>query len=226
LRPAVDPDSAEQPMDAIRVVEPSGEFGPTLLEVPSGGLFAGQGIRYFTPEPMWDITDSLTVVYGMNSEYRIGSYASDGSLQRIITRAFEPRLITDRDIRAFFAYLDRAWLDAGVPATRLAENHALVSFEEFFPAYASFQTGAEGTLWVQPIQSPGDLTDEEIERYNFLEDFGTSGWDVFDGEGRFLGVVEMPERFQPRLFTGDEIYGVWRDELDVQHVMRLRIVYE
>jgi hypothetical protein len=33
----------------------------------------------------------------------------------------------------------------------------------------------------------------------------------------------MPQRFSPRLFHGDRIYGVWRDDLDVQYVMRLRI---
>ena len=34
----------------------------------------------------------------------------------------------------------------------------------------------------------------------------------------------MPERFAPRVFMGDKIYGVWRDELDVQYIVRLRIV--
>jgi len=47
---------------------------------------------------------------------------------------------------------------------------------------------------------------------------------VFDREGKFLGVVTMPPRFQPRLFHEDKIYGVWRDNLDVQYVMWLRIV--
>ena len=43
-------------------------------------------------------------------------------------------------------------------------------------------------------------------------------------EGRFLGVVSMPPKFQPRLFVGDAIYGVQRDELDVQYVVRVRVV--
>jgi hypothetical protein len=33
----------------------------------------------------------------------------------------------------------------------------------------------------------------------------------------------MPLRFQPLLVVGSRIYGVLRDELDVQHVVRLRI---
>ena len=47
---------------------------------------------------------------------------------------------------------------------------------------------------------------------------------MFDNEGRFLGVVSMPRRFQPVLFVDDKIYGIQRDELDVQYVVRLGIV--
>jgi hypothetical protein len=34
----------------------------------------------------------------------------------------------------------------------------------------------------------------------------------------------MPPKFAPRLIRGNQIYGVWRDELDVQYVTRLRII--
>jgi hypothetical protein len=49
-------------------------------------------------------------------------------------------------------------------------------------------------------------------------------WDVFDAEGHFLGVVSMPDHFTPWLFVGDAIYGVQRDELDAESVVRLRVV--
>ena len=88
----------------------------------------------------------------------------------------------------------------------------------------SLQVGHRGTIWVQRIRPPGDLTDEEIDRYNFLEEFGSPDWDVFDADGRFLGIVSMPQRFQPRLFLADRIYGVWRNELDVPFAVRLRVV--
>ncbi len=210
-------------MDAIRLVTSTGALADTLLEVPSGGLFEGRGIHYFTPEPVWDVTDSLTVVRAVNDAYRIHFHGRDGSLRRIVEKSSEPRRITDRDIRAFFAYLDREWIAAGVPPSRLQANHRRVGFAEFFPAFATFRIGLGGSLWVQPVRSPADLSDEEIERYDFVEDFGASDWDVFDAAGRYLGVVSMPPRFQPRLFSGDAIYGVQRDELDVQYVVRLRV---
>lgn len=211
--------------DAIIVIEPSGLFGDTLFQLPSGGLFQGPGIHYFTPEPFWAVTDSLTLLFGMNDQYRIGYYDRNGILERLVSKPAEPKPITARDIRALFFYLDRAWLEAGVPRSRLAANHEAVHFAEFFPAFASFHLGPRGSLWVQPVRSPGDLSDEELERYNFVEDFGGSDWEVFDKDGRYLGVVPMPPRFTPRVFLGDKIYGVARDELDVQSVVRLRVRY-
>ena len=142
LRPAPSPQqSAADSLDAIRVLEPSGAFGDTLLLVPSGGLLQGGEIHYFTPEPMWALTDSLTVLYGVNSEFRIGYYDRDGSLTRIVSKAFVPAPITERDTRAIFGFLDRAWLDAGVPPSRLPENRSRIRFAEFFPAFSVFGKG-------------------------------------------------------------------------------------
>jgi hypothetical protein len=225
LRPVQPPNQAAvETQDALTILDPSGATGDTLFRMPSGGLFQGAGIHYFTPEPMWEITDSLTVLFGMNSEYRIAAYDREGSLRRVISRSFEPSPISDRDIRALFYFLDQAWEKLGLTPAQIEQNHSLVHFAEVFPAYFSFQLGYEGSLWVQPIRPPGDLPDEEMARYNFAEDFGDFGWEVFDREGRFMGVVTMPYRFQPRTFLGDKIYGVWRDDLDVQYVLRLKVV--
>jgi len=225
LRPIGSPGrAAVDTMDAIVTIETSGTFGDTILEIPTGGLFQGPGIHYFTPEPIWDVTDSLTVLYGVNNEYRVGYYDRNGSLQRIVSMPSKPAPITDRDIRAFFSYLDRAWLDAGVPPSRLQANHQAVHFAEFLPTFASFHTGFQGSLWVQPVRAPGLLSDEEIEQYNFIEDFGAPGWDLFDRDGQYMGKVTMPSRFTPRAFLGDRIYGVARDSFDVQYVVRLRVI--
>jgi hypothetical protein len=62
------------------------------------------------------------------------------------------------------------------------------------------------------------------DSYNPQLDFGSRTWDVFDAEGRYLGVVNMPLRFQPVRFLGNVIYGIQRDELDVQYVVKLQVV--
>jgi hypothetical protein len=66
--------------------------------------------------------------------------------------------------------------------------------------------------------------EEEVVSVETLQQIGSPRWDVFDAEGRFLGTVDTPGGFTPRLFRRDRIYGVWQDEFDVQYVMRLRIV--
>jgi len=219
-----DPEPGEPARDALRLVKADGTFGDTLLTLPAGGLLGPAGqLTYFTPEPVWALTDSLTVLYAVNDVYRVGEYDRDGVLERVITKPHESREIDDRDIRAFFEYLDRAWLAAGVRESRLPAQRDRVAFAEAFPAFYRFFVGPDETLWVQPVQPPGELSDDRIEHYDFIEDFGTREWDVFDAEGRLLGEVAMPPRFQPRLFTGDVIYGTIRDELDVQYVARMRI---
>ena len=212
-------------LDHIVVVEPSGMFGDTLITFPSGGAARIPGETHqFSPEPMWNVTDSLTVIYGVNNDYRIGMYDRAGTLTRILVREYVPAPVTARDLRAYFAYLDRAWLDAGVLPSRLPELHARTHFNDVYPAYYGIHVGYRGSIWVQRIQTPGGLSDEELERYNFLEEFGSTTSDVYGSDGRYLGAVELPQRFQPRMFRGDLIYGVWRDDLDVQYVMRLRVV--
>ncbi len=214
-------------LDHIVAIESSGQFGDTLITFPSGGASRTPGETHqFSPEPMWNVTDSLTVIFGVNNDYRIGTYDRSGTLTRIMARDYEPAPVTARDLRAYWAYLDRAWIDAGVITSRLPELHARVKFAEFYPAYYGIHVGPHGSIWVQRIQTPGGLSDEELERYNFLEEFGSTTSDVYDRDGRYLGVVKLPDRFQPRTFRSDKVYGVWRDELDVQHVMRLRVVME
>ena len=97
-------------LDHLVTIESTGLFGDTLITFASGGAGRVVGeVHQFSPEPMWAVTDSLTVVYGINNEYRIGFYDRNGSLARVFSRPFEPVPVTARDIRAFFTYLDRAW---------------------------------------------------------------------------------------------------------------------
>ena len=108
-------------------------------------------------------------------------------------------------------------------------------FADHYPAYARILIGPRNSFWVQHIPLPSELTDEERVSWNFMEvltgvswnlieDIGAPDWDVFDFEGKFLGTVTMPLGFAPRTIVGNKIYGVWRDELEVQYAVRLGIV--
>ncbi len=219
---------APDPMDAIVLLSLDGSVADTVKRFPSGGTVNMGGgspeIRLYSPEPVWAIADDLGLLFGVNDEYRIRVYAANGGLERIITKPFSRAPINARDREALLRFLERSWTDAGMPPAMLPLLRNTLHFAEFFPAFSAIQTGPAGTIWVQHVQSPADLPDEELEAFNPLEDTGAPNWDVFDSDGRYLGVVSMPPRFTPHAFRGNEIYGVWRDELDVHYVMRLRVV--
>lgn len=73
----------------------------------------------------------------------------------------------------------------------------------------SIHAGANGWLWV--------ATEREAVRE----------WDVFDEHGIYIGKIESPvplDTRPPPLFGLETIVGVVRDLLDVQYVVRLRVV--
>ena len=214
-------------LDAITLLPNNGTSPDTLLRFPSGRTIELRDgipvLHVYSPEPVWTIKDDLSVLYGMNDQYNITEFRRDGSIKRIITLPFGQREVGDRDRSAVLAFLEQRWLEGGVPLVAMAQLRDNVFFGERLPAFANIEVGPGETIWVQHFQPAAALSDEELEQFNLLEDYGAPQWDVFDAAGRFLGVVTMPRRFTPRLFEDDKIYGVWRDELDVQYVIRLRI---
>lgn len=231
LRPFALPNMpAPDTMDLLIVLEPSGEFGDTIRRFPAGGTLnlggAAPELNIFAAEPLWDAADDLSVLYGVNTDYRISRFGSDGSLERIITMPHERKPVSDADKRVIMQFIERQALDAGAPPEAIPQLRAITRFGEFIPAFSAILTGPDKTIWVQHQRSLADATEQEVEQFNLIEESGAPDWDVFDSDGRYLGVVTMPDRFQPRNFIGNDVYGVWRDDLDVQYVMRLRVVQE
>ena len=96
-----------------------------------------------------------------------------------------------------------------------------MDFAANFPLLSDMHGGPDGTVWIQGVR-PVEEMDLGGSGMAALE-MGTPEWEVFDREGRLLGVVTLPADFRPLRFVGDDIYGVQRDDLDVQYVVRLRI---
>jgi hypothetical protein len=214
-------------MDAILVRKSDGTVADTLMRVPSGKTFSFAGgapeFNFFTAEPQWALFGDK-LLYGVNDEFRIGVYGPGGGLERVVSKPFERAPVGQADQDAIVATLERLWKDAGVPQQAVAQLKTAIHFAPNYPAYAQMLAGPEGSFWVQRLQSLADLSAEERADFNPLFDLGSPAWDVFDGEGRYLGVVTMPRRFQPMRFVEDKIYGIQRDELDVQYIVRLGVV--
>jgi hypothetical protein len=146
---------------------------------------------------------------GDNDVYQIGAYRADGKLERFIRRIGELRQVTENDVEV----IRQRRLDvvAGVLPQVQKRYSAMVAEEPIpstMPAFASLLFDTVGDLWVQEYPMPSeDGTD----------------WTVFDPHGRMLGNVPMPDRFEPMQVGDNYVLGVWKDDLDVQHVRMYRL---
>jgi hypothetical protein len=111
----------------------------------------------------------------------------------------------------------------GVPPQALSQLTNMIQFAEFYPAYANLMGGPENTMWVQRVRTASEAAASGESFDPQQGDGGSRTWDVFDGDGRYLGALDLPERFQPMHVAGNAIYGVGRDDLDVQYVVKLQL---
>ena len=122
-------------------------------------------------------------------------------------------------------YFEAGWIRAGASAEAVREARDYFHFADRFPAFRTVVSGPAGTIWVRQVLPPSEMSEAEVNSLNYPRgEWAAREWDVFDPDGRFLGVVTMPQLFSPKLFRDDKIYGIWRDEFEVQYVVRLRSV--
>lgn len=177
----------------------------------------------FSPEPVWALTARDGLCFAVNDVFRLSTYDAEGSLNRIVTLPVERQAVTQADIDFFLETVERLVTEAGAPPQQVEMLLSTFDFADHFPAFLQMMPGPGGSMWVQRIQQPTLMTEEERETWNPQLDLGASEWDILDAEGRYLGVLDMPYRFQPVTFEGDLLYGIWRDEFDVQYVRVMRV---
>ena len=207
---------------------PGGELIDTVLTLPVKQSFdisteGGQvraNIRLFEAEPIWTLAEDGRILYALNADYSISVYSPEGQLQQIVRRAVERKPVGDADKKAIMDVIAKAWTNAGVPPEMLEVLKQSVTIADFYPAFTNMLGGPDNTLWMQQVQTAADMG-EDVE-FN-PQDIGSPRWDVFDRDGRYLGVVTLPDRYTPLHFIGDKLYGYWRDELDVQYVKILTV---
>lgn len=140
--------------------------------------------------------------YTPGDSYEVSVYSSDGKLERIVRRLAPPLPLTVDEIARYreLAMREappgqertwRRWLDEEMP------------YPPSFPTYSRLVVDREENIWAQ--------------QYPLISD-STPRWTVFDRAGRLLGDVTFPDRFHSFEIGADYVVGVWRDELDVEHV--------
>ncbi len=164
-------------------------------------------------------------------------FDAPGLFQRVSQVAVRPGMIVtgDSDLMEFFVYgstaavesiirvpnydlsiseedIDRElalWLSPEAsPAIQAAAPRMPVP--ETKAAFRRILLDSEGRIWAQLYQTMSERD-------------GPQMWEVFDTDGRWLGPVETPDRFNVWSIGENYVAGVFKDELDVQHPMILAL---
>lgn len=184
--------------------------------------FAGsltRGPMAFSSSTEFAIGDSRFFV-GLPDQYEIHVFTSDGTLERIIRRAFEPVPVTRRDIDWL---MDRRLSQVEGEANKSAVRQAFRDLRHtgVMPAFGPpvWPGGADGgpamladevgNLWVFIHYRPGEYRND---------------WSVFSPDGVWFGTVALPERLTPSQIGLDFILGRWINEVGFVHVRRYRLV--
>jgi hypothetical protein len=148
--------------------------------------------------------------YGSADSYEIRCHTQDGALTQIIRRAVEPRRVTPADVQRL---IERELEDIEDPIDRrdARERYDKMPVAETMPAYAGLEVDDLGNMWVQEY-------DPESE--------GGRTYTVFDASGQMLGPVQLPAGLTATHIGDDFVLGVWRDDLDVEHVRLYRLTKE
>jgi hypothetical protein len=144
---------------------------------------------------------------GGQGEYQITVRSLDGTIEALVRRAIEARMVSEADIATLRAeYLDGLAEPDEIQARMDEfEGHTI---PERMPAFGEILVDSEGFIWVEEYR----IGDEAPE------------WAVFDNDYRMLGSVATPPGLTVQQIGQDYVLGTWTDELDVEHVRLFNLV--
>jgi len=223
-------------MDILLERDVHGGIVDTLARVPSrlvlnrdhDGVFR----RYYNAN-WWHSAWGDEFLIARTDRYRFNIHGPDGRLKRIVSMLRQPAALTDDDRSIFLSRWDQVAREAGAPAERWQQFRSRITFADAYPPFAWFSMGPGGTLLVQRVWPVRDLDEEGRKEFTLDQQYvapGSSEWDVFDQEGRYLGAVTIPGSEYLAtlpLFTFFEdtptgtwyLYSVVADELGVQYIV-------
>ena len=146
--------------------------------------------------------------FGASDIYEIRCFGADGTLERIIRRDLRNRPVTSSALERFKQQELEDYDDDNTrrnAARRLSE----MPVAETMPAYDDLEIDIGGNIWIREYA---------------WDDGDQPRWTVFDPDGRMLGDVLLPPSFRVTQIGEDYVLGVWRDELEVEHVRMYELV--
>ncbi len=198
------------------LVGPSGENLGTLGPFPGDEMFSndlGLGMVAFGAHTCAAAAaEGLAVGTADDTEIRF--YALAGRLERIVRWPDVDRRVTPEMVSE--------WTEAMlsmVPEAARAQSRDMIERiprAERVPPYADIIAADSGRIWVG--EHPGELAVRGFARPPERR------WLVFDAGGALEATVRTPEGFQPYAVRDARVYGVFRDEMDVESVRAYEVL--
>jgi len=198
-------DTAMVPRDTIPLPQYRGELFTHSSKSAGGVSMMSAGVP-FTPSLAWRLDARGFLWFGITAPYRIYQGRLGGDTVRIVERVYDPIPVTSaeraKSLERFSWFTQQGGQidESRIPARK--------------PAFERFYVDDRGGLWVVPEVAAQDTA-------------GGTPFDVFDGEGRYLGRLRAPWAVSgslPPVFRGDRLYVVTTDDDGVPYVVRGRIV--
>lgn len=210
-------------MGLRRVEVPSYRITADGEELASFGPFPGEE-TYMTdqtglvPFPFGADTHGVTVgdalVVGTAEAPELRHYGPDGTLERIVRWPDHDRTVGGPIFTRWNDFVDD-WLSS-MPSgdrRRYRETIEHVPQAERFPAYGAIVASEDGQVWVG--EYAGRLT---LIATPLNVRVPARRWLVFGTDGALAATVRTPEGFQPYAIREQLVWGVYKDELDVESV--------
>lgn len=144
--------------------------------------------------------ESTSLLVGDGTDWTVALRRPDGTVVRThrVRRAIIPVTAQDRQTHG------KAALEGAQANMRLIVERMIAEmpYPKTKPAFRRFETDGTGRLWIETY--PTAQTE--------------SVWIRLDPRRSVATAVEMPPRFRALAFTGQRLYGLWRDDDDVEHV--------
>ncbi len=217
-------------MEVVVIRHLDGTLGDTLGRVPIDQSFKfveGEPQRwYYAGLPDHDQRwDDSGIVTGRSDTYELTWRLPGGQPEKIVRLHREPMPFTVAEQGTLMARFDDMLKSGDRTPERVEQIKNTIHFTDYYPYYRRLMNGPDGTLWLRHVRPIQDLSEDEVQALTASSRVRPGpGWDVFDRQGRYLGVVGAPPDLPAGgLRGGNRMVGIVVDEFDVQYLQIYRI---
>jgi hypothetical protein len=145
---------------------------------------------------------SNEVFVGTGDGFEVASFTLDGTRGRTLRETRTPVALTAGHVDRFVSRLAARRAGRG-SAGEVERIYRELEYPKEFPPYAALMTDGQNNLWVEGFPIPGEATRK---------------WFVYSSAGVAIASLQVPSNFEVLGAGRDYVYGIWRDDDDVDFV--------